>query len=271
MNSEVAADEKGKVHLSAYHGYWQCLPNPCYGKNIMQSPIAAIAASALAVAALVAVLFWLDIDEQILHVLRWIESQGVLSIVWFVLIMAAAVVLLLPGVLFTTGAGFVFGVLEGTAYVVIGTTLGACLAFLISRYCTGERLRKWIRSHARVHSVTREMEQHDFKVVLLTRLIPFFPGKLSNYYFGLTGFSFRGYALGTLIGLVPFSLHNVYLGSLAADLVTVEVREYGRTPVEWAVYGIGFVATVVAVIYLNRLARRALSRYEANAQETRET
>lgn len=233
----------------------------------MQSPVTAIAASALAVAALVAVLVWLDVDEQLLQVLRWIDGQGVLSVVWFVLIMAGAVVLLLPGVLLTTGAGFVFGVLEGTAYVVLGTTIGACLAFLLSRYCAGERLRAWIRRHARFYSVTCEMERHDFQVVLLTRLIPFFPGKLSNYYFGLTGFRFRGYALGTLIGLVPFSLHNVYLGSLAADLVTLDARSYGRTPVEWTIYGIGFAATVVAVIYLNRLARRALARYDASALE----
>lgn len=233
----------------------------------MRSPIAAIAASALAVAALVGVLVWLDVDEQLLQALRWIEGQGMLSVFWFVLIMTAVVVLLLPGVLLTTGAGFVFGVLEGTAYVVIGTTAGACLAFLLARYCAGRRIRAWIQRHARIYSVTREMEQHDFQVVLLTRLIPFFPGKLSNYYFGLTGFSFRGYALGTLLGLVPFSLHNVYLGSLAADLVTVDARGYGRTPLEWAIYGIGFVATVVAVIYLNRLARRALARYDVSVKE----
>ncbi|MEQ8515267.1 MAG: VTT domain-containing protein, partial [Chromatocurvus sp.] len=137
----------------------------------MRSPIAAIMASALAVAALVGVLVWLDVDERLLEILRWIEGQGMLSVLWFVLIMAAVVLLLLPGVLFTTGAGFVFGVLEGTAYVVIGTTLGACLAFLLARYCTGQRTRAWIRRHADFHAVTREMEQHDFQVVLLTRLI----------------------------------------------------------------------------------------------------
>jgi hypothetical protein len=47
--------------------------------------------------------------------------------------MAAVVVLVLPGVLFTTGAGFVFGVVKGSIYVVTGTTLGAVLAFLNSR------------------------------------------------------------------------------------------------------------------------------------------
>ena len=236
----------------------------------MRSPIIAIALSALVVASLVGMMVLFDVDEQLLELLRWVERQGYLAAFWFILIMAAVVVFLLPGVLLTTGAGFVFGVFEGTIYVVIGTTLGACLAFLLARYVAGQRARAFIHRHAGFNAVTREMERHDFRVVLLTRLIPFFPGKLSNYFFGLTGFSFQGYALGTLIGLVPFSLHNVYLGSLAASLVAADAPGYGRTPVEWAVYGIGFLATVVAVIYLNRLARRALARYQSNETEGQE-
>jgi uncharacterized membrane protein YdjX (TVP38/TMEM64 family) len=198
----------------------------------MRSPLVAIAASALAVAAIVGALVWLGVDRQLLELLRWIDGQGLWSVLWFVLVMAIVVVLLLPGVLLTTGAGFVFGVLEGTLYVVVGTTLGACCAFLLARYAAGERARRFLRRRSRLHSVTREMERHDLQVVLLTRLIPFFPGKLSNYVFGLTGFSFSGYAVGTAIGLVPFSLHNVYLGSLAASLVAVDDRAMGRTPVE---------------------------------------
>ncbi|KGE02737.1 hypothetical protein HRUBRA_02715 [Pseudohaliea rubra DSM 19751] len=208
-------------------------------------------------------LVWLDVDQQLLELLRWIDGQGLWSALWFLAIMALVVVFLLPGVLFTTGAGFVFGVLEGTLYVVIGTTIGACVAFLLARYGAGARAGAFIRRHAGLHAVTREMEAHDFEVVLLTRLVPFFPGKLSNYFFGLTGFSFRSYSLGTFIGLVPFSLHNVYLGSLAANLVSVDDQAVGRTPLEWSIYGIGFVATVVAVVTLNRIARRALARFQA--------
>jgi len=61
-------------------------------------------------------------------------------------------------------------------------------------------------------------------------------------------------------------LHNVYLGSLTADLSTLGARETARTPLEWAIYGAGFVGTVVAVVYFNRLARRALARYRVEAE-----
>lgn len=233
----------------------------------MRSPIFAIAAAAVAVAAIIGVLVWFGVDEQLIRLLRWIEDQGVWSRLWFMLVMALAVLLLLPGVLLTTGAGFVFGVVEGTVNVVLGTTLGACLAFLLARYAAGDRARRFLLRHSRLRGVTGEMGRHDLQVVLLTRLIPFFPGKLSNYVFGLTGFSFRGYALGTFIGLIPFSLHNVYLGSIAASLVAIDERGFGRSPVEWAVYGCGFIASIVAVVYLNRLARRGLARYDGELAE----
>ncbi|MDX1698025.1 MAG: hypothetical protein R3308_07035, partial [Thiohalobacterales bacterium] len=73
--------------------------------------------------------------------------------------------------------------------------------------------------------------------------------------------SLRGFAGGTFIGVIPLSLHNVWLGSIAADLSLAGVRDAGRSPVEWTLYVAGFLATVVLVLYLNRLARHALARY----------
>jgi hypothetical protein len=58
----------------------------------------------------------------------------------------------------------------------------------------------------------------------------------------------------------------VYLGSIAADLTTLGARNADRTPLEWTLYGAGFVAAVVAVVILSRLARRALGRYEESGQ-----
>jgi uncharacterized membrane protein YdjX (TVP38/TMEM64 family) len=227
----------------------------------IQSPLWGIAASILFVAATLAVLVYFGAHEEVLRLLRWFDEQGAWAPLLFILIMAAVVVLLLPGFLFTTGAGFVFGVVEGSFYVVTGTTLGAALSFLIARHLFGQRARTFVRDHARLRVVSEEVTPHGWKIVLLTRLIPFFPGKISNYFFGLTRFSLRGYVGGSLLGFIPFSVHNVYLGSIAADITTLGARDLGRTPLQWTLYGAGFIATVIAVVYLNRLARRALDRY----------
>lgn len=234
---------------------------PTHTKNASRSPLWGIAASILFVAAVLGVLVYFDVHEQVIDLLQWFEAQGAWAPVLFILIMAAVVVLLLPGILFTTGAGFVFGVIEGSIYVVTGTTLGAVLAFLIARHLFGQRARAFVMAHSKLRLVSDELTPNGWKIVLLTRLIPFFPGKISNYFFGLTPFSLRGYTGGSLVGFIPFSVHNVYLGSLAADVSTLGARDLGRSPLEWALYGGGFVATVVAVLYLNHLAQRALARY----------
>lgn len=227
----------------------------------LQSPLWGIAASMLLVAALLALLIHFGVQDQVLHLLEWFDAQGAWAPLLFILIMATVVVLVLPGVLLTTGAGFVFGVVEGSIYVVTGTTLGATLAFLIARYLFGQRARSFVIAHAKLKVVSEELAPHGWKIVLLTRLIPFFPGKISNYFFGLTPFSLRGYVGGSFLGFIPFSINNVYLGSIAADLTNLGQRNLNRTPLEWALYGVGFVTVLIAVIYLNRLARRALNRY----------
>ncbi len=236
------------------------------------SPLWGIVASVAFVGAVLGVLVYFGVHEQVVVLLRWVEAQGIWGPVLFIAVMALVIVFLLPGVLFTTGAGFVFGVVEGTIYVVVGSTLGAAIAFLVARHFFGERAAGFVRSQAKLNLVSQEMTPNGWKIVLLTRLIPFFPSKVSNYFFGLTKFSFQGYVIGTLIGFTPFSLHNVYLGSLAADITTLGVRNTGRTPLEWSLYGAGFVATLIAVIYLNHLARRALARYtKTNSTKTNST
>lgn len=235
-----------------------------------RSPLVGMLASLAFVALVLAVLYSLGIHEEVVRLLEWFERQGAWAGVLFVLIMALVMIFLLPGVLFTTGAGFVFGLFEGTVYVVAGTVLGGAIAFLMARYLFGARARAFITSRSKLSLVNDELAPHGWKIVLLTRLIPFFPSKLSNYLFGLTSFSFWGFVAGCSIGYVPFTLHNVYLGSLAADLTTLGVRESGRTPLEWSIYAAGFIATVVAVVYLNVLARRILRQYTNDRESVEE-
>ena len=221
-----------------------------------------ILASTVFVGVVLAALIYVDAQDQVLALLAWIDGQGLYGPLMFLLIMALVVVLFLPGVLFTTGAGFAFGVIEGSIVVVLGTTLGATAAFLLARYGLGERAEAWLGRHARLKAMSNRFASEGWKIVLLTRLVPFFPFKLSNYLFGMTRISLRGFVGGTLIGEIPLSVHNVYLGSLAADLATLGQRPVERTPWEWTFYGAGLVLAVLSVIYLSFWARHVLAVYE---------
>lgn len=233
----------------------------------ISSAAVGIIASVVLVAAVLGMLIYFDAQQQVLLLLEWLDAQGAWAPLLFILLMMLVVVLVLPGVMFTVGAGFVFGVLEGTLYVVIGSTLGAVLAFLIARHLFGARATRFILARAKLRLVDEELAPHGWKIVLLTRLVPFFPFKISNYFFGLTHFSLRGFVLGTIIGIIPFSLHSVYLGSIAADLATLGARGVERTPLQWALYGAALIAVLALLVYLNRLARRALTRYTQAAEQ----
>ncbi|MHA1567381.1 MAG: TVP38/TMEM64 family protein [Alphaproteobacteria bacterium] len=219
-------------------------------------------ASTLFVAILLALLVLFDAHERVLLLLAWLDDQGPMALVMFMLVMALVVVLVLPGALFTTGAGVIFGVVDGTIGVVVGTTIGATLAFLIARYLFGARATKFVMGHDRLRSFSDSLTPRGWQIVLLMRLLPFFPSKLLNYFLGLTHVSLRGFVGGTFVGIAPFSLHNVYLGSIAGDIARLKASGAERTPAEWMLYGAGFLLIVGAVIFLGCLARRALAKYE---------
>lgn len=238
------------------------------------SPLTGIAAGIFLVAVVLAVLVYFDVNEHVVTMLLWFDTWGAWRSALFIAVMAIVVILLLPGALFTMGAGFVFGLAEGTVYVVSGTTLGAVMAFLIARYAFGPRARRYILSRNHLRLFSEELTRHGWKIVMLTRLIPFFPGKISNYCFGLTPIGLPAFTLGSLIGFVPYSLHNVYLGAIAAELSLLGMGEMQRTPLQWGLYATGFLATVITIIYINRMAKRSMVRYlaqtDSNGVETGE-
>ena len=229
--------------------------------NGLKSSLTGIIGGLVLLGIVLGVLIYFDVHLKLIELLEWIDDQGIWAAALFITVMALVVVLILPGIFFTMGAGYVFGIVAGSFYVVIGTTLGSAFAFLIARHLFGERARKYVMSKSKLSLVNDEMAKHDFKVVLLTRLIPLFPGKLSNYFFGLTNFNFWHYVAASLIGYIPFTLHNVYLGSLVSDLTAVGEGGMSRTPLQWALYGFGFLVLIITIIYFNSIAKKALAGY----------
>ncbi|WP_444886380.1 TVP38/TMEM64 family protein [Microbulbifer sp. JMSA008] len=222
-------------------------------------PVIVILICLIAVAGALSLMMYFNLDERLIELFQWLNEQGWQTSLLFVLIVALAIVLLLPGVIFTMGAGFVFGVIKGTLLVLVGTVLGATLAFLIARYLLGERPSRWIMSHIKPATVGEVIRREGWQMIMLTRLVPLFPFKLSNYFFGLTPVRLRDFILGNALGVIPLTLNNVYVGSIAADLTSLgEVEE--RTTVQWALYIMGFVLAVLALIGLTRMARRALKK-----------
>jgi uncharacterized membrane protein YdjX (TVP38/TMEM64 family) len=218
------------------------------------------AIGALVVAAAVLLFANFDVRGLLREALDAIARLGAWGPVLFVAVYIVAAVLFIPGSALTLGAGAMFGVVWGSIYVSIGATLGATAAFLVGRYLARGWVSRKVEGDASFAAIDRAVADEGWKIVGLTRLSPVFPFTLLNYAFGLTRVKLRDYVLASWIGMMPGTVMYVYIGSVA--------RAAGekKSPAEWALYGVGLVATIVVTVFITRIARRALAqRTKSNA------
>lgn len=217
-----------------------------------------------ALAVFIVILFlalrFFHLQQVVLDRLGWIELAGAKGpAVYFCLYLLAGV-FMFPGVILTMAAGVLFGVVKGSLIVYLSSTASVTAAFLVSRYLARDFVLRKTAGNRMILLLDRAVGSEGWKIVGLTRLSPFFPYNLLNYAFGLTRVSLRDYVLASFFGMMPLSTFYVYLGSLAGSLVEMGVRDSGhsRTGVEWAVYGVGLIVTVIITVLVSRIARRAL-------------
>ncbi len=188
-----------------------------------------------------------------------VESLGVWGPVVFIVGYAIAVVAFVPASLLTLAAGAIFGISAGTAYVFVAATLGAAIAFLVSRYFARDSIERRIESDPRFAAMDRAVGEQGLRIVALLRLSPVFPFTLLNYALGLTRVGFVDYNIASL-GMLPGTLAYVYLGKVAGEVASLAGgAEIARGPVDYAIWGVGLVATFAVTLIVGRIARRALS------------
>ena len=186
----------------------------------------------------------------------WVEGLGWWGPAIFVIGYAIATVAMVPGTVLTLAAGAMFGIGWGFVWVLIGASLGAISAFLVSRYLA----RGLVERHfldARFRAVDAAIGEQGFKIVALLRLSPVFPFNVLNYGLGLTRVRFRDYALAC-VAMAPGTLLYVYYGRVAGDLARAAAGSADRGAEYWLFLALGLIATVVVTLFVTRIARRAL-------------
>jgi uncharacterized membrane protein YdjX (TVP38/TMEM64 family) len=226
-----------------------------------------IALGTLLVSIILALLLYFDLQIPLLNFVDWLQSIGFWAPAIFILLNMLFVMFLLPSILLTLSAGFLFGTFMGGIVIVIATTLGATIAFLISRYLFSQSVKDYLHKHQKMKVVNEELVSVGWRVILLTRLVPFFPLKLSNYFFGASHFSLLDFVIGTAIGIIPNTFFIVYIGSLANDLSMLASGELMASRELWLFYALALIFMFIAVVYIARQSQRALARYEARTSK----
>jgi uncharacterized membrane protein YdjX (TVP38/TMEM64 family) len=139
------------------------------------------------------------------------------SIAIFFVVYVIATALSFPGaVLLTLAGGAIFGLLWGTVIVSFASTIGATLAFLMSRFL----LRDWVsqRFGQRLAAIDEGVKREGAFYLFTLRLVPVFPFFLVNLLFGLTSMKTRAYYWASQLGMLAGTVVYVNAGTQLAKL-----------------------------------------------------
>ncbi len=209
-------------------------------------------------AALFALSWVFPVQDWVQAFSAWIGGLGAWGVLIYAAAYAGALVVLLPAAPFTIGAGLIYG-LWGFPVALVSATLGASLAFLVSRHLVRGRVARLIAGRPGLRAIDRAVGEEGWRVVALLRLSPLVPFNLQNYACGASSIGFWPYVAATGAGIAPGCLLYVYLG------VAGRAASGGFGPVRWVLLGLGLAATVAVTLLVGRRARAVLARRGVDA------
>ncbi len=122
-----------------------------------------------------------------------------------------------PGaVIMTLAAGSIFGVLTGTIIVSFASSIGATLAFMVSRYLFRDSIEKKFSNNLK--SINEGIEREGSFYLFTLRLIPVFPFFVINLVSGLTKMKARSFYFVSQIGMLAGTIVYVNAGTQLSKL-----------------------------------------------------
>ncbi|KAM5574153.1 hypothetical protein ABKV19_013578 [Rosa sericea] len=153
-------------------------------------------------------------EKILLPIMRWEATAFGRPVLAIVLVASLA---LFPVFLIPSGpsmwlAGMIFGYGFGFVIIMVGTTIGMILPYLIGLYFRDrihQWLKKWPRNAAMIRLAGEGSWLHQFRVVALFRVSPF-PYTIFNYAIVVTSMRFWPYLWGSIAGMVPEAFIYIY-------------------------------------------------------------
>ncbi len=155
------------------------------------------------------------------------DNNYVLMVAMFVATYFVVVAFSLPGAtIMTLAGGFLFATFPGALFNVTGATLGAIGIFMAASWGLGEKLAaKMESSGGAVKKIKDGIDENQWSMLFLIRLVPAVPFFVANLVPALVGVPLSRFAISTVLGVIPGAV--VYT-SVGAGLGDVFAR--GETP-----------------------------------------
>jgi uncharacterized membrane protein YdjX (TVP38/TMEM64 family) len=191
--------------------------------------------------------------ESLLHTVEALRDAGSVGLVALAILFAIGAMTFVPRPIMCAISGGVFG-FASVVPILIGSTLGSTLAFLLARYLFRARFDRLVNEKPRLKAPLKAVDQEGWRLVALLRLHSPLPGSLVSYLCGLTGMGALSYSTATLVGIAPQVVLYIYLGVVGDALL-----RYGLNPqVQLAFLVLGLLLMGVAMTLVVRRTRLIL-------------
>jgi len=185
----------------------------------------------------------------------WAEERGLLAL-GLVFFLGALTFLPRPATCIV--GGVLFG-LSAFPVALVGSTAGAVVAFLLSRYLFRSHFARITERRPRWKLIVKAVDAEGWRLLGLLRLASPLPGTASNYLFGLTGMQIWPYIAATFFGSAPQVLAFIYLGAagrtaLDAQSISAAKLAFLLTGCAFAILGVWLVTRRVKSLLVVKLA-----------------
>lgn len=209
------------------------------------------------------------LSQYFLQSETYFRGLGLLGVLAFALTIVLLQVFCLPLSPFGIMAGLFFGLTNGFIAIQLGTCLGAAINFLLSRHILRERVSRWLGTHEKFRLIDNAIGKEGWKIIALLRFCPI-PFGIANYSYGLTAVGFVPYMLATAFAIIPANFFFVWFGATSHDLaLAVLTGGAGATPNQAIFTVVGLIAFFIALSYVAKVARAAISRHEPVVEKNR--
>jgi pyruvate/2-oxoglutarate dehydrogenase complex dihydrolipoamide dehydrogenase (E3) component/uncharacterized membrane protein YdjX (TVP38/TMEM64 family) len=186
---------------------------------------------------------------------NWVTENPFIAAFSYLAMYIAVTAVNIPGAAaMTLIAGALFGVLQGVVIVSFASTIGATLAFLLSRYLLRDFVEQ--RFGSTITRINKGIEKDGPYYLFTLRLVPAFPFFAINMIMGLTRLNVRSFFWVSQLGMLPATILYVNAGTQIGQLESLK-----------GILSPQIIGSFVLLGIFPLLARKLLASYNAKKQQ----
>ncbi len=171
----------------------------------------------------------------------YVQQHYTLSVLAYCAVFIIATLFFIPvTIALTVLGGYLFGVILGLFYALIGATVGSVILFFLVRYIFADMVRRRFADYIALFTV--ELQTRGYSYLLMLQLLPVTPTPLINITAGLLPLSAWTFAWTAFVGVLPGTLVYVVAGKQLAQLT-----DFNRI-IDWPIIIVLFILALLALL-----------------------